>query len=234
MSSRSARIPSEIASTLVDPAAYADGRIYETHAWLRANNPFGIAEVEGYDPFWAVTKHRDILDISRRNAEFGNADRSLMLISKEGDRQIRKLTGGSPNLVRMLVHMDSPDHMKYRLLTQGWFMPPNLRKIEENIRGIARRTVDKMMCMGGTCDFANDVALGYPLHVIMSILGVPEEDEPRMLSLTQDLFGRDDPDKSRGGTTSSSDPAAFVAMIQGIVDDFNVYFGKISTERRAA
>ena len=43
--------------------------------------------------------------------------------------------------------------------------------------------------MGGECDFVTDVALHYPLHVIMKILGVPEEDEPRMLKLTQELFG---------------------------------------------
>ncbi len=50
---------------------------------------------------------------------------------------------------------------------------------------------------GGACDFVEDVALGYPLHVIMEILGVPEADEPRMLKLTQELFGPQDPDTAR-------------------------------------
>src|SRR3546814_4913179 len=81
--------------------------------------------------------------------------------------------------------MDAPDHMKYRLLTQGWFMPKNLRIVEDRIRGLARATVDHMLSLGGTCDFARDVAAHYPLRVIMDILGVPAEDEPRMLMLTQ-------------------------------------------------
>ena len=42
MSTSIARIPDEYAANLVDPKAYADGRIYETYAWLRANNPFGL------------------------------------------------------------------------------------------------------------------------------------------------------------------------------------------------
>ena len=51
--------------------------------------------------------------------------------------------------------------------------------------------------MAGACDFVADIALGYPLHVIMEILGVPEKDEPRMLKLTQELFGPQDPDTAR-------------------------------------
>lgn len=233
MSDAAPRIPHDIARLLVDPSAHADGQIHEAHSWLRANMPLGIAEVEGYDPFWAVTRHADILDISKRNAAFGNADRSVSLVTAETERLVREMTGGSGNFIRMLIHMDAPDHMKYRLLTQNWFMPANIRKLEDDIRRLARRTVDKMAAMGDRCDFANDIALGYPLHVIMSILGVPEEDEPKMLALTQDLFGRDDPDKARDGVSAASDPAAYVAMVQGIIDEFNGYFAKISAARRA-
>jgi cytochrome P450 len=50
-----------------------------------------------------------------------------------------------------------------------------------------------MAALGGECDFVQQVALHYPLHVIMTILGVPESDEPRMLKLTQELFGAADP-----------------------------------------
>ena len=62
MSSIGVRIPDDHARNLIDPTAYGDGRIHETYAWLRANNPFGLAEVEGFDPFWVATKHADILD----------------------------------------------------------------------------------------------------------------------------------------------------------------------------
>ena len=63
----------------------------------------------------------------------------------------------------------------------------------DRVREIARATVRCMLDRGGACDFVDDVALGYPLHVIMEVLGVPESDEPRMLKLTQELFGNADP-----------------------------------------
>src|SRR6266481_3989202 len=126
-------IPIEIAGNLVDPAAYADGRLFETHRWLRANNPLGRAEIEGFDPFWVVTKHADILEISRQNALFHNGDRQTTLTTKAADARAREITGGSPHIVRSLVQMDAPDHLKYRALTHAWFMPANLKKLEERI-----------------------------------------------------------------------------------------------------
>ena len=84
-------------------------------------------------------------------------------------------------------------------------MPKNLKIVEDRIRQIARETVDQMLAQGGTCDFARDVAAHYPLRVIMDILGVPPEDEPRMLMLTQQLFGPTDPElnRSREAITSA-------------------------------
>ena len=61
-----------------------------------------------------------------------------------------------------------------------------------------------MAATGGECDFVRDVALGYPLHVIMEILGVPEEDEGRMLTLTQELFGATDPESARWAVRNDS------------------------------
>src|SRR3546814_7313833 len=98
--------------------------------------------------------------------------------------------GGDGHLIRSLVQMDAPDHMKYRLLTQGWFMPKNLRIVENRIREIARETVEHMLSLGRECDFARDVAAHYPLRVIMDILGVPAEDETRMVMMTQPLLDR--------------------------------------------
>ena len=110
-------------------------------------------------------------------------------------------------------------------------MQPNLKKIEDRIRKIARSAVDKMAARGGSCDFVEDVALHYPLHVVMDILGVPEEDEPRMLKLTQELFGATDPDSARDTTAATSETRT--KMIQDTVLDFYQYFGKMTADRRA-
>ncbi len=232
MTDASVQIPNTIAATLVDPRAYADTRIHDAYTWLRNNNPLGVAEPEGYDPFWALTKHADILEVSRQNDLFHNGDRQATLTNQESDRRVREITGGSPHLIKSLVQMDAPEHPKYRALAQAWFLQANLRKIEGRVRGIARGAVDKMAAMGGRCDFVNDVSLLYPLHVIMEILGVPAEDEPRMLRLTQELFGPQDPDTARQ-QPANPDPTEYAKALTAVVDDFEAYFSTISEDRRA-
>ncbi|MBR0757142.1 cytochrome P450 [Bradyrhizobium jicamae] len=222
-------IPADIAAALVDPAAYADHRVHDSYRWLRANNPLGIARPEKFDPFWVVTRHAHIQAISRQNELFHNADRPTTLTTRAVEERVRKITGG-PNLVRSLVQMDAPDHPKYRALTQGWFMPANLGKFEPRVREIARATVERMLARGGTCDFVEDVALGYPLHVIMEILGVPEQDERRMLRLTQELFGPQDPDTARIKEQLSAEQ--FSSMMQAVIADFSAYFRAITEDRR--
>jgi len=223
------RIPKDRASVLVEPAAYADGRIHETYRWLRSHEPLGLAEIEGVDPFWVATRHEDILEISRQNDLFHNGDRSPTIVSQDADRQVREMMGGSPHLLRTLIHMDAPDHLKYRLLTQAWFMPQNLRRLEDQIRVIAKAAVAKMAAAGGHCDFVQEVALHYPLRVIMSIMGVPQSDEPRMLKLTQELFGAADPELARDSDT----PPAERKFDMSVIIDFSNYFRAISEDRRA-
>jgi cytochrome P450 len=194
------KIPQDVADTIVDPRAYQDGRrIDDAFSMLRREAPLAQAQPQGFDPFWAVTRHADIQTVERQNELFHNGDRSTVVTTIEADHKVREMTGGSPHLVRSLVQMDNPDHFAYRRLTQGWFLPQNIRDLEGRIREIARGFIDRMAAQGGRCDFARDVAFLYPLHVIMEVLGVPEIDEPRMLKLTQELFGSADPDVNRSG-----------------------------------
>lgn len=227
------RIDDEMAWKALEPKSYADDSCHEAFRWLRANNPLGRVELEDFDPFWMVTKHADILEISRQNDLFHNGDLQTTLAPKMIDQKIRAMTGGSPHLVRSLVQMDPPDHPKYRMLTQAWFMPQNIRKLEDRIREIARDHIDKMADMGGECDFVKDVALTFPLHVIMEILGVPEADEPKMLRLTQELFGSTDPDLNRSQSEIAEDFDNALAQVQSVVGDFFGYFDAITQDRRA-
>jgi hypothetical protein len=224
-------IPDAIAATLVNPSAYASNEIFDAYRWLRANNPLGVAHAEKHDPFWVVTKHADILEISRNNALFPSALRSTTLTSQSGEARARAVTGGSPHLVRSLVQMDEPDHMKYRALTQAWFMPQSVRKREADIRALAQEAVANFTKLPGRCDFVKDAALHYPLKVVMNILGVPPEDFPRMLRLTQELFGASDPETKRFQEALSDEQ--FAQILIAVVNDFSEYFGTISADRRA-
>ncbi|WP_199699166.1 cytochrome P450 [Oleomonas cavernae] len=75
------------------------------------------------------------------------------------------------------------------------------------------------------------MALGYPLHVVMDILGVPPQDEDRMLRLTQELFGASDPEQQRM-MVDMMDPEQVVMMMQATLGDFQDYFRQISEDRR--
>jgi len=226
------RIPDDIAAKAIDPRSYADDSVHEAFRWLRENKPLGKAELPGIYPFWLVTKHADILEVSRQNYLFHSGDMPSTFTTIDADEAVRKMTGGSPHLVRTLVQMDAPDHPKYRIMTQAWFLPQNIRKLEDRIRQIAREHVDRMEALGGECDFVNEIALYYPLRVIMEILGVPAEDEPRMLKLTQELFGAQDPEMNRAQKEQLSQ-AEGMAQIQAVIADFFMYFKAITDDRKA-
>jgi hypothetical protein len=112
-------------------------------------------------------------------------------------------------------------------------MPQNLRKLEDGIRTLARAAVDRMAELGAECDFVNEVALHYPLRVIMQILGVPREDEPRMLRLTQELFGATDPDLRRQQGEHETEESRQLAIQATLADFFN-YFNTLTESRRAS
>ncbi|HWA63043.1 MAG TPA: cytochrome P450 [Caulobacteraceae bacterium] len=226
------QVSKDIANTIIDPKAYADGkRIDEAFKTLRREAPLAVAQPDGFRPFWVVTRHADILEIERQNDLFHNGDTFTTLTNIEGGEKVLQMTGGSPHLVRSLVQMDNPDHHAYRRLTQSWFMPQNLRGLEARIREIAKGFVERMAAHGDRCDFARDVAFLYPLHVIMEVLGVPEVDEPRMLKLTQELFGSADPDLNRSGS-ALQDADQALANIQAVVMDFMTYFNAMTEDRR--
>ena len=231
MNSPDVTIRPDIAETLVNPRAYADHRIHDAYRWLRANNPPGLAQPPGFDPFWAVTSYADVQAVSMQNALFHNGDRSTLIIDKASDDLTRQITGGSPHLTRSLIQLDGAEHTKLRQLTQSWFMPGNIRKLEERIRGIARHTVERMLSKGGRCDFVNEVALHYPLHIVMEVLGVPESDEPLMLKITQEIFGPQDPDVA---PKIDGDPATQMSLaLQGSLKLLAEYFGPLTADRRA-
>ena len=221
------KLSAELSQTIVDPTAYADGRIDAAYRQLRSEAPIGLIRAEGYDPFWAVTRHDDIMEVERRSEDFSSGDRPVTLMSQEA---AARAAASGFNAPRTLVQMDGAEHRAFRMLTQSWFMPPNLRNLEARIREIARNSVDRMAALGGECDFARDVALLYPLRVIMEILGVPEPDEPLMLKLTQEMFGASDSDLNRSG--GKVDPAAASEGIRAAVQDFTRYFMAMIEERR--
>ncbi|WP_077088529.1 cytochrome P450 [Mycobacterium rhizamassiliense] len=202
---------------LADPLAYTDEkRLHAALTHLRANGPVSWVEVPDYKPFWAITKHADIMDIERENMLFTNWPRPV-LTTTVGD-ELQANAG-----VRTLIHLDDPQHRVIRAIGSDWFRPKAMRALKMRVGELAKIYVDKMLAVGPECDFVQQVAVNYPLYVIMSLLGIPEADFARMLKLTQELFGSDDSEFKRG--TSSED------QIPALLDMFG-YFNGVTAARR--
>ncbi|NJR51793.1 MAG: hypothetical protein HC780_21640 [Leptolyngbyaceae cyanobacterium CSU_1_3] len=185
----------ELSATIVDPHAYQDGEAVDAaFAQIRRDMPFARTAESEYDSFWVVSRHADVMEIERRADIFQNSPRATVVSPKESEAVVRFLTGGEANLIRSLVSVDGAEHKALRGVVFPAMTPQAVRKLEDEVRLIARDYAAQMLAMAPECDFAEDISFWYPLRVIMMLLGVPPEDEPFMLKMTQEIFGPGDPD----------------------------------------
>jgi cytochrome P450 len=213
-----ARVIDETARVFADPMAYADEvKLHAALAHLRANAPVAWVDVPNYQPFWAITKHADIMAIERANTLFTNSPRPV-LMTEEADQQ-QAAVG-----ISTLIHMDDPQHRVVRAIGVDWFRPKAMRALKLRVDELAKRFVDNMAESGDQCDFVQEVAVNYPLYVIMSLLGLPESDFPQMLRYTQELFGNDDAELQRGTSTEEQ---------IGVLLEMFEYFTSLTASRRA-
>ncbi|WP_106397006.1 cytochrome P450 [Actinocorallia populi] len=208
---------------LADPSAYADeGRLHAALSLLRREAPVHRVEAPGYNPFWAITRHADIMEIERDNKLFLSAPRTLLSTAEMDLLQAQQREQGME--LRTLVHMDDPQHRVVRAIGADWFRPKAMRAMQARIDELARQYVDRMAELGGECDFVQQIAVHYPLYVILSLLGLPESDFPRMLRLTQELFGSQDEELRRGESPQEQMNTLF---------EFFDYFNALTAARRA-
>jgi len=189
--------------------------------YLRENDPVAYLEHPEFQPFWVMTRHEDVKYISQHNDLFINNPRTVIMQREFEDALLEQF--GTRNGLETLIHMDNPKHRKLRNVTRDWFKPSPIAKLTPIIEDIARQYVDKMESMDGECDFVKDIALLYPLRVIMSIIGVDPEEEGMMLKLTQELFGGQDPQQSRGVEVTDG---------LGVLMDFFSYFKNVVEDRK--
>ncbi|MDG5493290.1 cytochrome P450 [Niveispirillum sp. BGYR6] len=211
------------------PEMVADAQLYGQekklrafHSWLQTNHPVVRVHPDGYRPFWVVSKFDDIRAIEAAPEKFLAAPRNVLIPIDVEQANLRVL--GTPNGVTSLPQLDGEKHRALRALTQNWFMPKNLKTMQARIADLAREFVDRMVAMGGTCDFGEDIAFWYPLRVATTILGLPPEDEPQLLKMTQQLFAMQDPE-----VALSAEPEA----VAQVISSFAAYFEAVTADRRA-
>jgi cytochrome P450 len=212
----------EAVDTIISPDGHADDtRLNLAFRLLRQKSPVHWVEYPGVRPFWAVTRHADLLSVERRPADFAVAPRTVLSseLVEIGFSQV----SGKPQIIRSLPQMDDPDHSAYRALTQKSFSPPSLAGLEGWLAEWARQAVDRI-AEHDIVDFAADVAVPYAIGVISRILGVPATDERLLLKLAGGVLGADDPDRRLADLPTDS---MRIAM-QGYRD----YFDGLAADRR--
>jgi cytochrome P450 len=192
-----------------------NGYPYREWAWLRKNDPVAWIEHPKYDPFWAITKHADVIELSKQPELLQNEPR-LAVFSNE-------VPEPPEATVRHLLNMDPPDHGKYRNVSSKQFTPRAVRGLEAKVERITREVLDEAAERPGG-DFVADFSAKITIAVIAEMLGVPREDWHLLFRWTNEVIAPEDPEFQRGGDQSTFD-AARIELFQ--------YFDAMSRDRQA-
>jgi cholest-4-en-3-one 26-monooxygenase len=202
-----------VATDVVDPDVYERGGMpHDRFAWLRDNDPvhWHPDPNESVPGFWAVTRHADIVQVSR-HPEIYSSHRRLSLFEEvdEGTLELYRM---------MMLFQDPPEHSRNRALMNKGFTPRMVKQLEGHVRDICHGLLSEVEGRG-EADFVESVAAPLPLHVICSILGVPREDADRFFAWSNGMVGFDDPDFSGSKDSSARHAADLMAYAQGLAEE---------------
>src|SRR5512145_2895915 len=126
---------------LIDPACYggANGPPHASWTELRRHDPVHRCEPPGYPPFWAITRHDDLCDISKRPDTFLNEPG---IVHTRTDQIIDRNEG--IGAMRTIIEMDPPRHRSFRKVAAPWFTPRALGRIDAAVNASAREVVDRL------------------------------------------------------------------------------------------
>ncbi len=156
--------------------------------WLRENDPIRWYESELVDPFWLVTRHADVVEVSR-NSQLWSSTERIMIEARRSE----------PLPFRTMLHMDPPEHTKHRKIYKDWLTPRSVRRMEDRLREISRELVDEI-APAKEGNFVELMAARHPLKLICELLGVGSEAEEVVLGIAKQAFGSQDPEFKDDGS----------------------------------
>jgi cholest-4-en-3-one 26-monooxygenase len=167
----------DAAIDITDPAAYANGIPHAVFAEMRRTEPVAERMYEGR-PFWAVTRYRDLVTVTRDPKTYSSA---------RGMTNLPDLTEEQMNARRSIIDTDAPEHIRLRKLGIPAFTSHKVRSYEEITRDITASLLDHAAEVG-TVDFVQAVSAPLPIQVIVNILGVAPEDTGLMVQWSDELI----------------------------------------------
>ena len=129
---------------LLEPARYATkGYPHEIWTRLRAESPVHWCEPAETVPFWAITKHAHIVEVSKQPEIFENGA-GIVPQPKDIAERIARGEKGPFDLMQTIITMDPPKHRKYRKVASPYFTPQALNRIDATVEASAKRLVNKL------------------------------------------------------------------------------------------
>jgi cytochrome P450 len=134
---------------------------------------------------WALTTFEHVHFASRHPEVFSSVPTSVSL--GEMDPAVAELLGS-------MIALDDPRHQRLRSIVNRAFTPKMVARIEDSVRSRAQRLVADMVANhpDGQADFVEAVSGPLPLQIICDMMGIPEEDEPKVFHWTTVMLGADD------------------------------------------
>jgi cytochrome P450 len=168
---------------LLDAATFANGPPYEALAALRREAPVCWYSHPVAGGFWVITKHADVVAVSRDSQLFSSAHKGYMPAPEVDPIDLEQSR-------LMLLGMDPPAHTRLRGLVNRGFTPRRVARLEPRIRELCRQIVDAVLPRG-ECDFVTDIAGELPSYLIAELVGIPLEDGRKLYELTEVMHGAD-------------------------------------------
>ena len=212
---------------LINASAYGQNGVpHELWTHLRKESPVYWYAQRGHTPFWAITKHEDIMEVSSQPDIFSNEAGGIIVLNEAQIQSFIEGGSGSPLAqMKTIITMDPPEHRSYRKVASGYFTPRGVTNLDEIVKSSAAAIFDELPDEGEV-DFIETIAQKHPLRVLATILGINEEQEERLLVITQELFGGEDPDMQRQGEDRE-------AARKELGMEFYMLFDEIIKDRRA-
>ena len=203
---------------IIDPDLYVQrGYPHEEWALLRQQAPVYRYERPGVEPFWAITRHEDIVNVSRQPNLFRSTQ--ILFVTKEEP--------GSPlpeePVLRQLLNMNPPEHGEMRRVVNQRFTPRMVQQLRAQIEHITSETLDGLVGRE-ECDFVTEVSARLPLAVIAEMFGIPREDWAMMFRLSNAMIGPADPEYGGSDTIKKNLERARMEFFQ--------YFTQLCDDRR--
>ncbi len=199
-----------------DPDLYAERVPADELAELRRTAPVWWNPqprgASGFDDegYWVVTKHADVLEVSRASHLYSSEEKTAII------RHGEPVTDESIQMQRLIMlNIDPPQHTKLRGIVSRGFTPRSIARLREALTARAERIVQTALAEGSG-DFVTDVAAELPLQAIAELLGIPQEDRRKIFTWSNEMIGYDDPEY---GGVSQAAAAELVGYAMGMAEE---------------